>query len=61
MEKNPPINAGVTKDMDVIPGSERSPGGRAWQLTPVFMLGEPPWTEEPAGLESMGLQRVRRD
>ena len=26
----------------------------AWQPTPVFLPGESPWTEEPAGLQSMG-------
>ena len=26
--------------------------------TPVFLPGESPWTEEPGGLQSMGLQRV---
>ena len=31
----------------------------AWQLTPVFLSGESPWTEEPSGLQSMGSQRVR--
>ena len=30
----------------------------AWQPTPAFMPGEPPWTEEPGGLQSMGSQRV---
>ena len=30
----------------------------AWQPTPVFLLGESPWTEEPGGLQAMGLQRV---
>ena len=34
---------------------------RAWQPTPVFLPGESPWTEEPGGLQSMGLQRVRHD
>ena len=29
--------------------------------TLVFLLGEWPWTEEPGGLQSMGLQRVRHD
>jgi len=28
---------------------------RAWQLTPVFLPGEFPWTEEPVRLQSMGL------
>ena len=31
---------------------------RAWQLTSVFLPGESPWTEEPARLPSIGLQRV---
>ena len=26
--------------------------------TPLFLPGESPWTEEPGGLISMGLQRV---
>ena len=30
----------------------------AWQPTPAFMPGEPPWTEEPGGLQSRGSQRV---
>ena len=34
---------------------------RKWQLTPVSLPGESPWTEKPGGLQSMGLQRVRRD
>ena len=34
---------------------------RAWQTTPVFWPGEPPWTEEPGGLQSPGSQRVRHD
>ena len=31
---------------------------RAWQFAPVFLPGESPWTEEPGGLQSIGLQRV---
>ena len=34
---------------------------RAWQLTPVFLPEESPWTEEPGRLQSMGLQRIRHD
>ena len=34
------------------------PWRRAWQLTPVLLSGESPWTEEPGMLESMGSQRV---
>ena len=33
---------------------------REWQPTPILRL-ENPWTEEPGGLKSMGLQRVGRD
>ena len=50
-------NAG---DLGLIPGSGRSSGERmathssilAWKI---------PWTEEPGGLQSTGLQRVRHD
>ena len=28
---------------------------RAWQPTPAFLPGESPWTEDPGGLQSMGL------
>ena len=34
------------------------PWRRAWQLTPVFLPGESPWTEEPGGLRPMGSQRA---
>ena len=37
------------------------PWRRAWQPTPVFLPGESLWTEEPGGLQFMGLQRVRYD
>ena len=37
------------------------PWRRAWQPTPVFLLEESPWTQEPGGLQSMGSQRVRHD
>ena len=48
-------------DMSSIPGFGRSPGGGAWQPTPVSLAGEFPWTEEPGGLQSVRLQRVRYD
>ena len=35
------------------------PWKRAWQPIPVFLPGESPWTEEPGGLQSMGLKRLR--
>ena len=34
------------------------PWRRAWQPTPVFLPGESAWTEEPGGLQTMGLQKV---
>ena len=37
------------------------PWRRAWEPTPVFLLGESPWTEEPGRLQSMWSQRVRHD
>ena len=54
MVKNPPVNAG---DVGLIPGVRKIPWRRKWQPTPVFLLGEIPWTEEPGGLQSTGLQK----
>ena len=34
---------------------------RKWEPTPVFLPGEPLWTEEPGGLQSIGSQRVWHD
>ena len=39
--------------------SEEGRWSRKWQPTPVFLPGQSPWTEEPDGQQSMGLQRVR--
>ena len=36
------------------------PWRRAWQFTPVFLPGEPPWTEEPTGLQSRGRKESDR-
>ena len=55
MVKNPPAHAG---DMGLIPGSGRSPGGGN---DSGILTWEIPRTEEPGGLQSMGLQRVRHD
>ena len=57
MAKNLPA---LQRDLDSIPGLERSPGEEtathsrilAWRI---------PWTEQSGGLQSMGLQRVRQD
>ena len=48
-------NAG---DPSLIPGLGRPPRRRAWQRTPVFLLGESPWTEEPGELQAMRSQRI---
>ena len=45
------------QDLGLIPGLGRHPWRRAWQSTPVFLPGEPPYTEEPGGLQSMRSQR----
>ena len=37
------------------------PWRRALQPTPVFLPRESAWTEEPGGLQYMGLQRVEYD
>ena len=37
------------------------PWRRTQQPTTVFLPGEPPWTEEPGGLQFMGLPRVGHD
>ena len=58
--KNPPTSAG-DKTCGFDPWVGKIPWRRAWQPTPVFLLGESPWTEEPGGLQSMGSQRVRHN
>ena len=57
MEKNLPANA---RDVGSIPGSGRLLGGGNGNPLQYFPW-EIPWTEEPGGLQSMGLQRVSHD
>ena len=52
-------NLPAVQETWVDPWVGKMPWRRAWQPTPVFLPGESPWTEEPGGLQSMGLQRVR--
>ena len=60
MVKNLPANAGDIRDVGSIPGSGRSleegmvTNSRilAWRIL---------WTEEPGGLQSIGLERVGHD
>ena len=60
MVKSPPANAGDVRDAGLIPGSGRSPGeGNGNPLS--ILAWRIPWTEEPGGLQSVGLQRVGHD
>ena len=60
MVKNSPANTGDIRDVGLIPGVGRFPGGEhgnplrilAWRI---------PWTEEPGELQSIGSHRVRHD
>ena len=52
MVKNLPANA---EDLGSIPGLGRSPGEGNGSLSSIFAW-QISWTEEPGGLESMGVQ-----
>ena len=56
MVKNPLAKADV-RDADLIPRSERSPEGGHGN-PPNILAWRIPWTEEPGGLQSMGLHRM---
>ena len=53
------VNAGDIGDMGSIPGSGRSPGGGNGNPLQYSCLDNSMGAEEPGGLQSMGLQRVR--
>ena len=58
--KNPPASAGDPRNAGSIPGLGRSLGienGNPLQ----YSWWKHPWTEEPGGLQSMELQRVRHN
>ena len=60
MVENLPASAGDARDVGSIPGSGRSYGeghGSAVQ----YIAWKFSWIEEPGRLQSMGLQRVRRN
>ena len=60
MVKNPPVNTGDSGDTGSNPGSGRSPEeGNATHSS--ILAWEIMWTEEPGGLQSKGLQRVRHE
>ena len=48
-------------DLGLIPGLGRSPGGGHDTPVQYSLLEDTPWTEEPGGQQSLGLQRVRHD
>ena len=58
--KNPPANAGDARDPGSIPGSR---GHLEWETAThsSSLAGKTPWTEEPGGPQSTGLQRDWQD
>ena len=58
MVKNPPANIGGAGDAVSIPGREDplEEEMSTYFSVPSWRI---PWTEQPGGLQSMGLQRVR--
>ena len=60
MVKNLPTNAGDARDAGLIPGSRRSPGVGNGSHSSI-LAWKIPWTEEPAELQAIGLQRIRLD
>ena len=56
MVKNPPANAGDTRDAGLIPWLGRSPGGGNGKTLQYSCLGNP-WTEELGGLQTMVSQK----
>ena len=59
MVKNPPANAEDIRDMGLIPGLGRSPGGGHGNPLQYSCLEKP--TEVPGRLQSTGLQRIRHN
>ena len=52
--KNLPANAGRHKRHRFNPWIRKIPWKRAQQPTPIFLLGESTWTEEPVKLQFLG-------
>ena len=60
MVKNPPDNIGHIRDASSISRLGRFSGG--WHGNPLqYLAWRIPWTEEPDGLQSIGLHRVGHD
>ena len=60
MVKNPPANARDARDSGLIPGQE-DPLEKEMATYSIILAWKIPGTEEPGGLQSMGLQRVGHD
>ena len=58
--RNSPANAGDARDLGWIPGLE-DPLEKEMATYSSILAWKIAWTEEPGGLQSMGLQRVRDD
>ena len=59
--KEPACHSRRHKIRRFAPWVRKIPWRRKWQLTPVCLPGGSPWTKEPGGLQSMGLQRAGHD
>ena len=59
--KESACNGGDTGDMDLIPGSGRCPGEGLARIVSSILAWKLSQTEEPGGLQSIGLQKVRHD
>ena len=60
MVKNLPAIAGDIRDLGSTPG-QKDPLEEGMATHSSVLAWRIPWTEEPGGLQSMGLQRVRHD
>ena len=58
LARDPPANAGDIREVGLIPGLGRSPGGGHGTPLQYSCLENP---KEPGGLQFMGLQRVGHD
>ena len=58
--KNPPADTGDTRDKVSVPGQE-DPQEDEMTTHPRILAWKSLWTEEPGGLQSIGLQRVGHD
>ena len=58
--KNLPASAGDTADVGLVPGWE-DPLEEGMATHSSVLAGRTPWTEEPGGLQCIGLQRLGHD